>query len=96
MESKVKCPHSISRTCLAQEFGLVTRRNGPEEVDERYIFKGFENLILCISFHLFFVFHNLEASSVVNSKSVRKKILNYLLESLKGGDIILLWYLVHF
>ena len=23
MESKVKCPHSISRTCLAQEFGLV-------------------------------------------------------------------------
>ena len=22
-ESKVKCPHSISRTCLAQEFGLV-------------------------------------------------------------------------
>ena len=23
MESKVKYPHSISRTCLAQEFGLV-------------------------------------------------------------------------
>ena len=50
-----------------------------------WIFKGFENLILCISFHLFFVFYNLEASSVVNSKSVRKKILNYLLESFKGG-----------
>ena len=24
MESKVKCPHSISRTCLAKEFGLVS------------------------------------------------------------------------
>ena len=23
MKSKVQCPHSISRTCLAQEFGLV-------------------------------------------------------------------------
>ena len=23
MESKVKCPHSISQTCLAEEFGLV-------------------------------------------------------------------------
>ena len=25
MKSKVQCPHSISRTCLAQEFGLVFR-----------------------------------------------------------------------
>ena len=24
VKSKVRCPHSISRTCLAQEFGLVT------------------------------------------------------------------------
>ena len=23
MKTKVQCPHSISRTCLAQEFGLV-------------------------------------------------------------------------
>ena len=26
MKSKVQCPHSISRTCLAQEFGLVLHR----------------------------------------------------------------------
>ena len=26
MKSKIQCPHSISRTCLAQEFGLVFSR----------------------------------------------------------------------
>ena len=39
MESKVKCPHSISRTCLAQEFGLVLGyllKSGRKGNDARY------------------------------------------------------------
>ena len=27
MKSKIQCPHSISRTCLAQEFGLSTKKS---------------------------------------------------------------------
>ena len=32
MKSKVQCPHSISRTCLAQEFGLVPHEAVPERL----------------------------------------------------------------
>ena len=47
IKSKVQCPHSISRTCLAQEFGLVLciwRREGRGifNIDYRLSFRGEE------------------------------------------------------